>query len=149
MHHKHAWKVTASHHTWSKEGGLGGNGDPNRGYCIRGGEFDRGRWKAPKYEKSEEILDYMCDQHSSKRIQHRCVDNGITSLDSRCLRRRFNGKTPTYENLYHTISNLSLSQFKKFEKQVRDEWHNGMHRKIGNYYLVENTGANSTEKSYF
>jgi len=135
LHHKHAWKVTPNYHIWRVEGGLGGNGLESKRYCVKNGTFANHRWKPANYEKTSVILRLICE--SIKKIpaslKDFCKHPTVTMENKNCLRRRFNGNTPSYRFLYETITKLGIGKFKRFEHIVRMHWHSRIHNAVGGH----------------
>ena len=110
--------------------GLGGDGNKDKEYCVQTGAFREGVWTHPAPEKKAEILTSIYD------VTGQCskVDEPRNVTKS-CLRRSFNHKPANLSHVLQTIS-LPCTKFKKFDKIVREDYHNDIHNSIGESYFL-------------
>eukprot|EP00795_Rhopilema_esculentum_P007701 gene7701-13528_t len=122
----------ANMHIWnSHDYGLGGNGDPKKGYCVQDGPFKEGSFKTPDFDNKGEVLDAVAYAIESSK-----VPKIKTSNKAGCLRRSFNGK-PVGVPLIRKILRSRAASFSVFENVVRVSLHNSMHNEIGGHMCSE------------
>lgn len=102
---------------------IGGNGDPKRDYCVQTGMFREEIWETPYWEDPVDIIFSVKDRIKLD------IDNNTGHL-AYCLRRAFNGYTPTPISIERTLK-IPATQFQDFDIQVRHNYHDRLHNIIG------------------
>ncbi|XP_065644294.1 uncharacterized protein LOC100199661 isoform X2 [Hydra vulgaris] len=132
------WKSTPTHHMWDIYGGFGGDGAKSIGYCVTEGIFSLNNWKTSKFEDRKTVILETCrvnQEESSESVK--CIETANIPFLNKCLRRRFNGNVPNISSIFHVINNLLPNEFPSFERVVRNNWHNTIHKAIGGHMGTE------------
>ena len=111
-------------HIWNSINGdgLGGNGDPERGFCVENGPFKEGVFKTASFDSPDEIMDVTKLMAGNNKTH-------MISNKNHCVRRQFNKRPQTIHDVHRALS-LGPEMFKDFDLHVRINYHNGMHNKI-------------------
>eukprot|EP00112_Aurelia_sp_Birch-Aquarium-sp1_P024516 Seg780.6 transcript_id=Seg780.6/GoldUCD/mRNA.D3Y31 product=Tyrosinase protein_id=Seg780.6/GoldUCD/D3Y31 len=123
---KSAWNENI--HIWNgHKYGLGGNGDPKKGYCVQDGPFREGAFNTASFDNEGEVLSSVAYAIKDlfKKIKKTPNKGG-------CLRRSFNGKPVGVPEIKKILKHRAGS-FAKFEALVRESLHNSIHNEIGGH----------------
>jgi len=130
------WKIGV--HIWrNDEFGLGGDGIKSREYCVQTGPFNESAWRHPAPEKTLQVI------QTSDTALGICNGTNYTGPYKSCLRRSFNYLPANLAFILETIS-LPCNKYRKFEKSVREDFHNDIHNEIGGEMSTD-YAANSPE----
>ena len=117
------WKIGL--HIWrDDELGLGGNGVKEKDYCVQSGPFNASVWAHPAPEKITSVL------QSVDNLNGICYTREYGGKHKPCLRRSFSHLPANLAVVLDTIS-IPCSHFEKFDKSVREDFHNDIHNEIG------------------
>ena len=126
------WKSTPTYHMWDNDGGFGSDGVKDMAYCVGGGIFSAENWQTSRFEDREAVSQETCITDEQLTVEsNKCIETSRFPLYSRCLRRRFNGNVPNISEVLDVINRLEPKEFFKFERTVRQIWHNLIHKRIG------------------
>eukprot|EP00794_Sanderia_malayensis_P004638 gene4638-5245_t len=120
-----AWQENI--HIWNgKAYGLGGDGDPKRGYCVQDGPFKEGTFNTPEFDDPNDVVE------SANAVKNSRVVANLYGTQRRCLRRSFSGKPLGIPAIKSVLAN-KVASFSTFETAIRMNLHNSMHSNIGGH----------------
>ena len=112
---------------WSNESyGLGGNGDPDKGFCVQTGMFRESEWQTPFFNDNLDIVLSTLDIYGDIDLEE------VQPELSDCLRRFFLGKLPNTLHVKRAL-NLPPEDFSDFDVNLRINYHDTVHNAIGKF----------------
>ena len=104
--------------------GLGGNGDPERGFCVQSGMFREHKWLTPFFNDNLDIILSTLD------IYDKLDPDEVTPNLSDCLRRFFDGTLPNSIHVKRALD-LPAEDFTDFDINLRVNYHDAVHNVVG------------------
>ena len=153
-HYSYAWSVTPNYHMWDKEGGFGGNGDPEKGYCVTDGPFGLDKYKVIVNLTSKNDRTYIAEKNCEKYIHEgvrcpsrqtiyenpkwrsqyaKCYYAYLDMQYTSCLRRSFQWYPPSLKCVKNLIEMMSSKNWDDFGILIMGHLHDRVHFNVGEF----------------